>query len=68
MGTLVKTFKRQINRGENGKCYEAFSPQHHPAVHAIQTAGEGWQPFQQAQEIRGRKFLAYYRRNFTVAW
>lgn len=33
--------KRQINTGENGKCYEAFSPQHHPAVHTIQTAGAG---------------------------
>lgn len=27
----------EINGGANRKCYEAVSPQHHPAVHTFQT-------------------------------
>lgn len=39
VGTLMKKWTER-NRGENGKSYEAFSPQHYPAVHTIQTALE----------------------------
>lgn len=50
VGTLVKKLREGKNRRENGKCYGAFSPQHHPAVHTIQTAGNEGEPFQQVQK------------------
>lgn len=52
--------------------HEAVSNQHHPAIHTFQTvffwggvAGEAFST--SSKEIRGRKFLDYYKRNFTVA-
>lgn len=41
----------EINRGENEKYYEAFSPQHHSAVHTLQNViRRGKEPFQQVQK------------------
>lgn len=79
MGILVKKLIDGKKQGSKMALHEAVSNQRHPAIHTFQTvffffsncffgggvAGEAFST--SSKEIRGRKFLDYYKRNFTVA-
>lgn len=62
----MRTGKLEIKRGAKGICYEAVSPQHHPAVHTFQTVNRDREETLQVQKKPEAGNFCNITRNFSV--